>query len=365
MRICLMFCHLVPSNGVARAAIGIANLISEKVPGVEVTLIPLYKYEKNTVSSLLSPRVKVRQAIGFYFHGLDKIISLLPYSFWGRTFISSDYDIVVAFQFGLPTKIVAAMSPSLKSKGVKVYGWMHGYDDGLSYLKYYLSIGHMICVSKTNADRLFDESCGKLKVEYCYNPINDRAICQLGKESISLKPHPVLQLVTVARLSPEKGFFRLLECITRLKQEGYKFNLWIIGNGSLLRELQHKTTQDNIEDYVCFLGEQMNPHQFTSKADLFVCSSFSEGYSTACTEAIMLGVPVLSTEVSGAKEIITMSEAGLVTENSDDGLFSGLKYVLENLEIIDKWKKSVLITKEKFSYEARAQKLFTVLNLPK
>lgn len=365
MKICLLFCHLVPSNGVARAAIGIANLISEKMPGVDVTLIPLYKYDKMSVSSLLNPSVTVKKAIGFYFHGLDKIIRLLPHSFWGKIFINSEYDIVIAFQFGLPTKIVGALAPSLKSRGVKVFGWMHGYDDGLSYLKYYLSIGHMICVSKTNADRLFDESGGKLKVDYCYNPINDKAICLLGKDSISLKPNQFLQLVTVARLSPEKGFFRLLECITRLKQEGYLFNLWIIGNGPLLKELQRKVIQDNIEDYVSFLGEQMNPHKFTSKADLFVCPSFSEGYSTACTEAVMLGVPVLSTDVSGAKEITSMAEAGLVTENTDEGLFSGLKFVLDNPVIIDKWKNSVLITRERFSYDARVKKLFTVLNLQK
>ena len=100
-----------------------------------------------------------------------------------------------------------------------------------------------------------------------------------------------------------------------------------------------------------------NPHNITSQADCFICSSFSEGYSTACTEAAILGIPIITTNVPGGKEIIDDCECGILTELDDESLKKGIREVLLNPSILDKWKKTLSITRHKFGLENRKKEM--------
>ena len=77
----------------------------------------------------------------------------------------------------------------------------------------------------------------------------------------------------------------------------------------------------------------------------------------------MLGVPVLSTKVSGAEEIILEAESGLVVENSEEGLLEGLEKILKNPSLITEWKNTITTTKYHFSYETRVKKLDELLGI--
>ena len=101
--------------------------------------------------------------------------------------------------------------------------------------------------------------------------------------------HPDCPLfVSVGRHSPEKGYIRLINIIAKLRDEGYKMQLWLIGDGPQHEELVEHCNRLKLNDIVLFTGSTQNPHKYTVKGDVFVCSSYREGYSTACTEAIML-----------------------------------------------------------------------------
>lgn len=87
-----------------------------------------------------------------------------------------------------------------------------------------------------------------------------------------------------------------------------------------------------------------------SKCDLFVCSSLSEGFSTAATEALIVGTPVCTVEVSGMKEMLGKNnEYGVVTENSEEALYKGIKYLLENPETLAHYKHQAEIRGKDFS----------------
>lgn len=94
--------------------------------------------------------------------------------------------------------------------------------------------------------------------------------------------------------------------------------------------------QDNyLRENVTFLGYQKNPYQYVSKCDLFVCASYSEGFSTAATEALILSVPVCTVEVSGMREMLgNDSEYGIVTENSEEALYQGIKMLIDNPDLL-------------------------------
>lgn len=359
--ICFTFGHLEFSNGVTRAAISIANAILEKNPDIKIIFRPLYKCSKE-ISNMLSPKIKVYSCFGFYFRGFDKIVDLIPNALWYSIFFKGKYNTEIAFQFGMPTKIIAAGVSTTPE--VRRIAWMHGYDYGLTQRKQYLKIGKVICVSKYNADQLRNDiNTKEIYVDYVYNPVNNLEICQRGMEPIDIALNNNMQLVTVGRLSPEKGYERLLDVVCRLKKDGYNFNLWIIGNGPQNKILREKATKLSLENFVSFLGEQKNPHKYTSKADVYICASFSEGYSTSCAEAIMLGIPVITTDVPGGSEIIEDSQCGFLTGKDDESLYFGIKAVLDDRSIVSKWKTILADTKNNFSYKNRVAKLYKELGI--
>ena len=193
--------------------------------------------------------------------------------------------------------------------------------------------------------------------------IDDKKVQLQGNKLVDVFNNKCLKLVTVGRLSPEKGYLRLLDTLGKLKKEGFSFEMVFVGDGPQKTELITSCKKNNVDNEVIFVGNQSNPHKYTSKADVFICASHSEGYSTACTEAIMLGIPVITTRVSGAEEIIGDSEAGLVVENSNTGLYEGIKSVLQNPTIVNIWKDTIKTTKSRFSIEARTQRLIKILEV--
>ena len=359
MKICLLFNHLQLQDGVCRSAIAIANRIADN-PDIELTLIPLFRVEK-ACYSFIDKRVKIKPVFGFYFRGITRLVSMLSSDLLYNWIIGNKYDVNIAFQFGHSIRIVAAgVSDQHRS-----IAWMHGYDEGLFYKDEYRKIGKVICVSKSNAQRLKIE-LPEVKVDYNYNPIDDEGIRRQGMQSIDM-PHSTvgIKFISVARMSPEKGFKTLLKCVSRLKNEGYLFSLWLVGSGPLLNELMSDAKEMNISDCVSFLGHQSNPHAYVSKADVYVCSSLTEGYSTTCTEAIMLGIPVLTTNCSGGQEIITDAGCGLIFEKDEDSIYNAMKMVLEKQQLINEWKEILKDTRENFSPTIRIKRFLKIIGYAK
>lgn len=356
-KICIMFNHLRHQDGVGRSAIAIANQLT-KMKLAEVTLIPLFINDKSAYN-LLDDNVKIKPAFGFYFRGFAQIVKYIPAIWLHRWFVGDGFDIEVAFQYGLCIKCIAATSR--RSHAAK-YAWMHCYDEGLFYRKEYETIGTVCCVSRCNADRLKNE-LKSIKVDYNYNPIDDVQVRKFGKEPIDVNRPSGLLFITMGRLSPEKGFGRLLDIMKHLKDDGFNFHLWIIGDGPLENELKLKCSGLGLVNEVLFLGRQSNPHKFISHADVFICSSFVEGYSTSCTEAIMQGVPVITTNCSGGEEIIEEADCGMLVGMDDHSLYQGVKKICEYPSLINTWKERLKETSKRFSAEARIKRLINLFHL--
>ena len=86
-------------------------------------------------------------------------------------------------------------------------------------------------------------------------------------------------------------------------------------------------------------GSQNNPYPYIKNADLLVCASYFEGYNLTVAEALILGVPVLSTDCTGPNEILDRGRYGMIVENSKEGLYRGLKELMDNPEKLDYYKR--------------------------
>ena len=84
-----------------------------------------------------------------------------------------------------------------------------------------------------------------------------------------------------------------------------------------------------------------------AKADLYVCPSLSEAYSTSVAESVALGVPVLTTDCSGMREILNDGEYGYIVENSEEGLYRGLKLLLSDSQYRSNLQSKVILRSKK------------------
>ena len=105
----------------------------------------------------------------------------------------------------------------------------------------------------------------------------------------------------------------------------------ILGEGTDREKLEKYIKQHHLETCVRLSGFQTNPYSYLAKADLFVCSSRAEGYSTVITEALILGLPIITTLCAGMQELLGENgEFGLIVDNNEQSLYEGIKTLLSD-----------------------------------
>lgn len=125
-------------------------------------------------------------------------------------------------------------------------------------------------------------------------------------------------IVNVGRLESQKRHDRLLRTARILKDRGLEFNLWLLGTGKLEADLKRMCSEMGLDDCVEFLGFQKNPYIYMSAADLFLLTSDTEGWPTVVCEALTLGLPVVSTRVTGSEELLAEGAGVLTTLEPED-----------------------------------------------
>ena len=142
----------------------------------------------------------------------------------------------------------------------------------------------------------------------------------------------------------------------RLREAGYSCHFYILGEGADRQALEQYLAVNGLTDSFTFLLFQENPYQYVARADLFVCSSRREGFSTAVSEALALGVPVVSTDCSGARELLgDHNEYGIVTENNEDALYEGIKLMLDDPVLLAHYREKAKERGEHFSSRNTAE----------
>lgn len=161
-----------------------------------------------------------------------------------------------------------------------------------------------------------------------------------------------MNIVGVGKLLKSKGFDRILRITKQLIAENYSVHTYILGEGPEKETLQNYIKANGLGKNVTFLGYQINPYKYISRCDLFVCASYAEGFSTATTEALILGVPVCTVEVSGMKEMLgENNEYGIVTENNDEALYEGIRCLVKSPELLRHYRKQAQKRGDMFSTE--------------
>ncbi len=144
-------------------------------------------------------------------------------------------------------------------------------------------------------------------------------------------------IVTVGRLSPEKGYDLLFQAFLRLREK-LDARLVIIGTGPEYADLERRIASLDLRERVFLVGYQSNPYAWLRRADAFVLSSVIESFPTVILEAMAAGTPVVAFDCpEGPREIITPEHDGLLVPPRDpEALAQGLHRVLMDGQLAKK-----------------------------
>ena len=293
----------------------------------------------------------------------------LPLSWVYRVFVPQNSDVEVAFVEGFTTKLLS-YSTNLVAKR---YAWVHTdlhqnhwtksvYGNLKEETKAYNQYTELFGVSNTVVSAFRKELPNvTVPVETVYNPIDVHDILSRANEIVDLKCGKSLLMVTVGRLEPQKSYMRLLRIAKKLIEDGMDVELWILGDGTERNLLEQYVSENKMQERVCLLGFHTNPYKYLRQGDLFVCSSLSEGYSTAVTEALILGLPIITTDCSGMAELLQNGECGVITENDEAALYEGLKRLLADKSLLEHYRHKAIERGKEFSIEHLMKPIETIL----
>lgn len=295
------------------------------------------------------------------FKGSTTIFKLFSQRFLYKYLIKDEYDVVISYLEGPTARIISGCP----YKSTKKISWIHtelsneklfsiGFRNFKEAKSGYDSYDKVICVSEKVKESFINISGIKQNVEVLYNVNETDDIIRKSKENIEdiQLNKSKINICSVGKVTEVKGYDRLAKIHKRLIDEGLDHNIYIIGTGEDEEKIRKYLKENNLEESFHLIGFRDNPYKYVSKCDLFVCSSYREGFSTAVTESLVVGTPVVSTLCSGAQELLGYNnEYGLVVENSEEGIYKGLKKVLEDKELLEYYKKKAAERGSFFSKE--------------
>lgn len=137
-----------------------------------------------------------------------------------------------------------------------------------------------------------------------------------------------IRIVTLGRLSAEKGQDIIPEIALRLKEHGVRFRWYLIGDGNLRSKLEQAIHAKQLEDEIILLGTKVNPYPYLKQADLYVQTSIHEGFCITLAEAKAFDLPIVSTDCAGAHEQLDGRENCCVVERDADTLYQAISNTL-------------------------------------
>lgn len=358
MRVKILFLiHDLSHGGAEKVLVNLVNnMDTEKF---DITVMALFGGGVN--EQFLKPHIHYQTVFLRPFPGNSHIMKLLSPQQLHKLFIKEKYDIEISYLEGPSARIISGCP----YEDTKLVSWIHcTFSSKEEIAKSFRSVEEATdCYNKF--DNLVFVSEGSMQAFLSCFPVNcDTKVLYNTNETdriLQQKDEPVedefykkdcIRLCGVGKIVSTKGFDKLARIHKRLTDDGLNIHTYVLGIGPDREKIENYLKENNIQDSFTFLGYQTNPYKYVSKCDLFVCSSVAEGFSTAATEALIVGTPVVTTPVAGMAEMLGANdEYGIITEMSEDSLYEGIKDLVQNPEKLQHYKKQAEIRGKFFSKE--------------
>lgn len=290
----------------------------------------LYK-EKKVITAL-------KLLVGYIWYKISgNMILYYRMVFAGIPSLAEEYDVAISF-----TSLIGYLTYFLKYK-VKAQtkiGWIH-FDvnklnmDQKTTFTLHKDLDKIYVVSKESLEN-FVAMFPKLqeKCEVKYNIVSKKHINQMAEEKIRDSifdcNYNGTKIITLGRLSKEKGQDIIPEIALRLKENGVDFKWYLIGDGNLRPKLEDEIEKKDLIENVILLGTKTNPYPYLAKSDIYVQTSIYEANSIALEEAKVINLPILATDFSGVSEQIKNQVTGSIVKREVEDIYEELLKLVED-----------------------------------
>lgn len=221
--------------------------------------------------------------------------------------IKKDKKIHISYSFGLTANLVNALS----RVGDKIWIGIRGY--GALEDKHNMALtckraDRVICCAKVMVDDV-EKLYHTDKVTCLYNPCDIKKIRRLGTEEIEERHREFIEgeghiIASMSREDDVKGFWHLIKAFSLIQKEMPSTKLMIIGDGDF-SEYEKLADDLKLKERILFTGLRKNPFSYLSKADLYIMTSYTEGFPNSLIEAMAVGLPAMATNCkTGPAEIM-------------------------------------------------------------
>ena len=317
--------------------------------GIKVMYLKEYKALKKFINDppqlLAKELIKNRKVIGglsllviYIISKLMKDISIYyKYILRNVDTLNEEYDIAIAYA-GPMDFISYFVIKKIKSK--KRVQWIHfdiskiGFNVNFAK-KIYDKFDKVFVVSNEGKDKLINFLPSlKDKTEVFFNIISCKMIEKMSYEGEGFSDDfDGTRILTVGRLSKEKGQDLIIPVLNKLKENGYKVRWYCIGDGPAKKEYEKLVDKLNIKDDFIFLGSKLNPYTYMKECNIYVQPSKHEGYCITLGEARCFNNPIVTTNFTGANEQIVNENTGLVCEINEEEIYKAIKKLLDDKKL--------------------------------
>lgn len=336
----IFFIGSMAGGGAERVISILANHYASKNWDVEIALLL-----KNEVGYKLDEKIKIIDLSGKH----SSYFKNLPGWMLGiRKYLKkSKPDRVVSFVGRINTLVL------MSTIGMKIHSVVSERNDpkhdGRGKLMLYLcnkSYGFKYCKAIVHQTK-YEESCFDASlVSKSYvipNPVEVKSKRTGDKK---------YRIVTAGRLIEQKNHKMLINSLSSLKDEFSELCADIYGDGSLKEQLQQQIDLNGMTERIVLCGNVSDLHQRISDAGIFVMTSEFEGLSNALLEAMMLGIPCISTDYPGVDEVIIDGQNGIIVPRGDaDKLMDAIRLLLTDDGLRENLSKQALATAEAYKKE--------------
>ena len=257
-----------------------------------------------------------------------------------------EYDVAIAYAG--PTEIIDAYITH-KVKAKKKIGWVH-FDiskhkiNEKLYENLYKKFDNIFTVSNEDNKKLNEIIPSTVnKSEVLLNIISKELINEMAKEDINFdNEFDGVKIVTVGRLSKEKGQDLAIKALANLKKDGYKVRWYCVGEGNSREEYESLIKDNKLEEDFILLGATPNPYPYIKNSDIYVQTSRHEGYCLTLAEAKCLCKPIVTTNFNGAYEQLDNNINGIIVEYNEYEIYNAVKKILSNNNLKNKLIKNLI-----------------------
>lgn len=266
------------------------------------------------------------------------------------------FDIAIDFYgYGAFTTAFLALNVSAGKKAF----WIH--DEKMPWIsnveRYFNNYDKVFGVSKAIKNTFIGKYPRyKEKADVFYNVIDIKSIL---KKSTAFYPsefnNDKFNIVTVGRLTEQKGYDISITAAKILKEQGIDFKWFAIGDGRDKNKLERLIQKFNLKNNFILLGRKNNPYPYIKNCDLYVQFSRHEGFGLSVLEARVLNKPIIVSNLPVFKEQIRDKQNGIIASFDEENLFASIKELYKDTKLKNKIETNLL--NEKVDFDSQMNKL--------